>query len=185
MTLQFIAEADITVVVRSDIQAIYNEKGQMLHPKKQRLFAKFRPGIPGPFLARAQAAFPKWDRPERPLAQFGGYLDTDVEQQRYAWDDEEKSLVEAKLMSRSQVIHVEIEKAALPYPAYAKHRKVHGKRTLDHAITDIKATLDSTGLDPELVVAYECDHEDENSMTVVAAVQAPLEPEPKEELVAA
>jgi len=184
--MQFIcASGDHTVVVRSDTPAIFNEKGQMLYPKKQRLFAKFRRGIPSPFMAAAQEHFPKWDRPERPLSLFGGFFDSEMERESYGWDDEELAEVERVLLTRPQVFRVELKKAAVPYRDYLKDRKVHGKRTVEHAIKAILDRLDARGDGPEGVVAYERDHEDEHSAAIIEAVTAVPPDADEEELVAA
>ena len=184
--MQFIyATGDHTVFVRPEVPEIVNDKGQMLHPKKKRLFAKFRRGIPTPFLATAQEKFPKWDRHERPLSTHGGFFDTEMERGVYNWDDEETRLVEEFLLERPHIFRVELAKAPLPYPTYLKQRKVQGKRTIQHVITDILATLAQTGIDAGLVTAYERDFADDNSDAIIAAVSAQPEPEPEEELIAA
>lgn len=184
MTLRFVTNAPHTVVVRSEVPPIYDSQGRMLHPKKERLFAKFLRGIPAPFVQTARERFPKWDRPERPLDQYGGYFDSEAEAAARGWGNTDREEVEAVLLTRPQIFKVEFAKADLPYLAYLKHRKVHGKRTIEHAITDILATLDQTGDPPDKVIAYERDHEDEHSAAIVAAVQAVPKPD-GEELVAA
>jgi hypothetical protein len=183
--MQFVAASgDITVVVRTVIPAIYNDKGQMLHPQKQRLFAKFRKGIPTPFIPAAMEKFQSWDRPERPLALHGGFFDSKTEAENWGWSDEELALVEEKLLARPQILRVELPKAGVPYPTYLKHRNLKGKRTIEHVLKDILATLEATGIDPDAVVRYETDHPDENSEAIIAAVTALPEPD-EEELVAA
>lgn len=183
--MRFVTNAPHTVVVSSEVPAIYDAQGRMLHPKKERLFAKFMRGIPTPFVPLAKEKFAKWDRPERPLDQYGGYFDSEAEAASRGWTPEQREAVEELLLTRPQIFRVEFEKAALPYPAYPKHRKVHGKRTVEHVVTDILATLALTGDTPDKVIAYENDHPDENSAAIIAALQAPLDTEPEEQLVAA
>lgn len=74
-------------------------------------------------------------------------------------------------------------KLTVPYNNFLKHRKVQGKRTIEHVIADVIAAVEAAGVDPAEVIAYE--RENDNNQTLIAALEALTAPEPVEEPVVA
>ena len=83
-----------------------------------------------------------------------------------------------------EFILIEPEKVAAPYAKYDEHRKIQGRRTIDHAVADITAAYEAVGFDIDAAIAYE--HANGGSDDVVAALNAlrPAEA-PQPELVVA
>lgn len=191
--MQFITpRGDRRLNVRSEGPAIYDGNGRMIQPKSRRLYAEFGEGIPEPFWALAKQLFPYYaDQTEKPIERYGGFYDSLIDQQQRGWTDEEREVIEQKLLQvGGDYVRVEVPKAPVPYASYPKQRKIHGRRTLDHVIEDIsKAVVSERELKGEdltpAIVAYERDHEDEHSAAIIAAVTALKEQEAEETLVAA
>lgn len=118
-----------------------------------------------------------------------GVFDSVEEQAAHQWSDEDREVIEKKLLTDPlhgiDWLHAPEVKAPAPYARYVEHRKVHGKRTIDHAVKDIVAAVEAAGVDPDAVIAYE--RENGGSPEVVAAMEALKTPTPTddEELVAA
>ena len=121
--------------------------------------------------------------------------DSELVQRWKQWDRLEKlpegtgkrEVEEALLNSHehgTDYILSERTKLAAPYGNYDKHRRVHGRRLLEHAISDIAAAYEAAGFDIDAAVAYE--RQEGNDEAVIAALEALRgEKEPVEELVAA
>jgi hypothetical protein len=73
------------------------------------------------------------------------FYDTELEQKRRKWSDELRAEIEAALRNHSGLgvdfIEVDQPRAPLPYDNYPTHRKIVGKRTIDHAVADITAAV--------------------------------------------
>ena len=168
----FIDKDPVRVTVRSE-DAQYGTRGQKVKTLKRRVFAQFQRGIPDWAVPAAEALDFSHMPPERTIQQWCGFYDSEADQLQHSWTDEERETIEATLL-RNGYEQVEKAKASLPYPAYGKQRKVHGKRLVSHVIEDILATLDTTGLDPGLVLAYEIDHADKDSQAIIDAFTTPV-----------
>lgn len=114
------------------------------------------------------------------------FFDTELAAMQKGWDQETREQVEAALMAGmsygTDYFLSEAPVAAVPYAKYLEHRKVQGRRTIDHAVADIVAAVGAVGIDPALVAAYESDgrNADQHSAAIIAAVQAiGVEPEPE------
>ena len=99
-----------------------------------------------------------------------------------------KREVEERLANSSEFgadyILVEAVRVAPPYDKYVVHRKVQGRRTLEHAIKDITAAFELAGFDVAQAVAYE--QQENGPAELVAALEALVKvDDPTEELVAA
>jgi hypothetical protein len=152
-----------------------------------RLAAEFQRGIPEWALPNALQVWPEASsmKPEgMPLEQYLCWFDSNAAQKSNGWTDEEREIVEAKLLGKWGVTKVEPIKVKAPYPKYAAHRKTQGQRTIAHAIKDILATYETAGFDVDLAIMFE--RQNENSPDVIAALEGLLSPtEPDEELIAA
>jgi hypothetical protein len=155
--------------------------------RTKRLNAEFQKGIPEWALPNALQVWPEAPsmKPEGvPLEQWLCWFDTRVAQEKLGWTNAEREKVEAKLLSRWGIVHVEPIKVKSPYPKYAAHRKTQGQRTVAHAIRDILATHESAGFDVEQAILFE--RQEFNDAQVIAALEGLLTPtEPDEELIAA
>ena len=123
---------------------------------------------------------------ENPLNRLSFY-DTDLQASIDGWDAATKREVEERLMGGmsygSDYFLSERPAAELPYAKYLEHRKVHGQRKIEHAVADIVAAINTVGIDPSRVIAYEQDsrNKDQFNEQIIAAVEAisaETEPEP-------
>jgi hypothetical protein len=183
--LFFLEKDPVHVTVRSE-DAQFNSNGRKIKTLKRRVFAKFQRGIPVWAVPLATESFDfSMMPPERTIDQWCGFYDSEADQLRMDWTDEEREAIEQHLISANYT-QVARPLADVPYPTYLKQRKVQGKRTIQHAIAEIVATLETTGIDPGDVIGYESDHFDSNSQAIIEAVSAQEAPTPdEEELVAA
>ena len=186
--MQFLNGDPTLVSLRSEIPALYDQGGRkMIAPKQRRLFAKFERGIPAWAIPIAESTFDFATMPpERSVAQWCGFYDSEADQIQRGWTNDERSVIELALVERNYLA-VEKPRSEIPYPSYLKQRKIHGKRTVEHVLTDIRATLDMTGESAGKVIAYESDHTDEHSQAIIDALSASAAPvtESEEDLVAA
>lgn len=175
--MQFVAEDPVHVVVSNDIPAIFDTKGGMVTPSRRRVFAKFTRGT-APQWARKTALelFEFRKMPERGVSvdKWIAFYDSVEDAARNGWTDEERELIEQKLQTHHSCVEVEAPKIPAPYPHYDRQRKRHGQRKIEHVIAEIVETVKTTGIDPEAVIAYES--ENENDAQVIAAVAELLEP---------
>ena len=181
--MQFITENPEHIAVSSGTKPLYDLSGNMVNPGTRRIHAKFRRGLPGWVLPQAREVLDfNLAKPEVPPEQWFSFYDSVEAQAQNGWTDEERETIEQDLSARGFCI-VEMPSPELPYKAYLRHRKITGKRTLQHAVSDIKGTLEQMGDDLEKVFAYENFHRDSDTDALLAAL-AP-EKEPEEELVEA
>lgn len=172
--MQFLAPDPLHVVIRNEDPALFDSRGRMVKPKGRRLYAKFRRGLPGEAVSAAVAAFDTGRLPEdmTPGRWFCLY-DSNLDQQQMGWTDSEREAIEAKLIELGH-LRFEAQKSDVPYDNYLKHRKVHGKRTVEHAIRDIVSAVELVGVSPDRIEAYERDHADESSDAILEGVRAAL-----------
>jgi hypothetical protein len=182
--LIFLNQDPVHVSVRSE-DAQYDNNGRKVKTLKRRIFAKFQRGIPEWAVPIAEANFDfSYIPPEETVERACGFYDSEADQLRMDWTDEERKAIEAALIERNY-LQVAKPLAPLPYPSYAKQRKVQGKRTVEHVISEVQTTLSSTGIDPGTVLAYEADHFDEHSQAIMDIFAAESVEEAEEELVTA
>ena len=178
--MYFVNKDPVHVTVRSE-DAQYNPNGRKVKTLKRRVFAKFQRGIPEWAVPLAEERFDfSHDPPEMTIERSCGFYDSEADQLRMDWTDEERGAIEALLVEN--YLQIERPRAPLPYPTYAKQRKVQGKRTIEHVIAEVKATMEATGIDPAAVIAYEADHFDGHSQEIMEAFSVKAE---EEELVTA
>lgn len=159
----FVHDNPVHVNIRTDDR---DDKGRLIRGGKRRLYAKFTRGT-APEWAVQQAAsifqfksMPENLTPAQWLAAYDSQSDG-------PWNPDERKIIEDELVFRGYLA-VEPEKLKAPYPMYDKHRKVSGRRTVEHAIKDITAAYESAGFDVDAAVAYE--QENGNDPSVVAAL---------------
>lgn len=102
-----------------------------------------------------------------------GVFDTVAAQQAEGWSDEQRELIEKKLLSLpdfgSTYILVELPRTEKPWPKYDDLRPV-GRRTIKDVAEKIAEMTADLGIDPGMVVAYE--RENQNRPEVLAALEA-------------
>jgi hypothetical protein len=182
--LYFLHQDPILVSVRSE-DAQYSAQGHKIKTLKRRIFAKFQRGIPEWCIPLAESTFDfSHIAPEMTAQQTCGFYDSEADQLKMDWTDEERKAIEDRLLELGY-FRAERPLAPLPYPAYEKQRKVQGKRTVEHVIDDIRSSLDSTGLDAAAVISYEADHFDKDSQAIIDAFPTVTAEEEVEEMVVA
>lgn len=170
----FLSADPESVNIRNEVAALHNVQGQLVHSKQRRVFAKFQRGIPIWAVPKAMSLFDAQRVPDdwEPRQWFACY-DSVTDQGRAGWTDDEREVIEQRLLEMGYPQAIP-EKAPLPYPAYGKHRRIIGKRTVEHAAADIVAALRATDVSLDDVALYERDHPDSNTDDVLAAVQKGL-----------
>lgn len=184
--MQFIAPDPERVRIRQEKPPVYSVGGDLMREKVPAIYAQFRRGLPGWAVPTAIDLYTTDRIPSSDVTpgQWFGFFDSIEAQAQNDWTDEERELVERELVAKGYDL-VEREKATPPYPAYSRHRKVQGKRTVEHAIKDIVAAIEQTGINFDSVFHYEQDFADANTEAVLNGVKAALAGGEKEELVAA
>jgi hypothetical protein len=170
--VEFIAEDPINIGIRAAKAPLFDTDGQMVKEGTRRLYAKFDRGT-APEYAYQEAlkifSFAKIHRDISPR-QWVSFYDSLTAQLQHGWTDEERKCIEDELCKSPHAIKVEQPRIKAPYPAYTRQRKTQGARTIKHAIAEIVETVKTTGIDPELVISYELQN-DQNTQ-VIEAMQA-------------
>jgi hypothetical protein len=191
--VEAIAENPYRFEVRPEIPAVYDTKGRMVAAAQRRVFIQFGRGS-APDYAQKIGLASSFEFATKPTYEGGNefpselwlcYYDSEAAQQIHGWTDEERQLIEGHLPSCPGVLIVERPKLKAPWPAYAKTRKLQGRRTADVAAEEIAATVTSTGTDPGDVIAYERQEAKPGWEAIVARMETLLveettedEPEP-------
>ncbi len=89
--------------------------------------------------------------PHRWLASY----DSALAQKQFGWTDDERALIEAKLLAQGDVVMLTQPKLEAPYARYDLHRKLAGRRVLEHVLKDIQDAYEGAGFDIDKAVAYE------------------------------
>lgn len=102
-----------------------------------------------------------------------GVFDSVAAQQREGWTDEQRELIERKLLSMQDLgtayVLVELPRTERPWPKYDELRPV-GRRTIKELAEKIAELTQEFGKDPGEVIAYE--RENQNRPEVIAALEA-------------
>jgi hypothetical protein len=150
----------------------------------RRVFAEFRRGgVPDWALPIAESTFKMNGKsPEIPARMFLCTYDSELDQKERNWTDAERADIEAKLRETGGVVEISPPKVEAPWPAYDK-LTVHGRRTLEHVVEKIVTKVQEDEYDPAEVARYE--RENLKRPEVIAALEALVEKEPEDTLVAA
>lgn len=167
----WIAEDRLHIVVRSEVPPVYNTRGQLVSPKKRRVYAQFT-RLVAPLWAReheAAKALKMATRPENMTRDnWLCFYNLEGDVQQNGWDEEEQAAIVERLGTAANVFRVEKPRIPAPWPAYDKLAAV-GRRTVTMVAEKIAETVKELELDPALVVAYERDNQDRPE--VIAAVE--------------
>jgi hypothetical protein len=185
--VKLIAEDPVTIRIRPKIEAIYDVHGRV--KAERRIAPQWARDIA---LTRFQMkTAPDFSHPETEITagEWVAYLDTDEYGDRERWTPEEKTFAEERLLEiASECGHLIVEKPlpVAPYALYDKHRIVHGQRTVEHVIKDIRSAHELAGFDAVTAIKYE--RETLNDPKVIefleSLIPAAVE-EPEEELIGA
>lgn len=161
--------------IRPAVEEIRDDRGRLVRAYKRPLRVEFQQGGGIPDYARAEArarlAFLGASEDEDPMMRMG-WFDLDLAAQQNGWDDEEKEIIEESIRAAEGTDYIIVRpvQASAPYPQYDQHRRVQGRRTVEHAIKDISAAYELAGFDVGQAIAYEQQHG--NDPEVVAALGA-------------
>jgi hypothetical protein len=187
----FVREDAGSCFVRGTVEAIYDNHGRLIQPGKLALKAEFTRGAPIWAIRQIEGVF-RWDRmpPGWEPSNWVAWFDSGVGQVTYGWSDEDRVAVEEALASGRfpGLVEVEVPKVGVPYKKYLTHRKVSGRRTIEHVLADIGAAIDAAGVSPQAVIEYEQDHHDGLSDQIIQSMSLladQVEAEDDEELISA
>lgn len=147
---------------------------------RRRVFAEFRKGgVPDWALAECERRFAMAGKPvEIPAKTFLSTYDPASDRIVRGWTDEEYELILAKLRSKRSVVEIQAPGVEVPWPAY-KQLTVVGRRTVEHVVEKILEGIETTGVSPDRVLAYE--QQELNRPEVVAALKALIAERAKED----
>lgn len=169
----------------------FTPKGDRL-PTTPPLYAQFQPGGNVPDHARAEVEkIPGFragiGRDEDPYQTRLGWWDSVAAKSDHGWSDEDHDAAVARFLEVADPNVIVLTEAVVeaPYPKYLTHRKVQGKRTLEHVFADIQSTFEIAGFDVNQAVAFERQNlADAKVLEFLSTLGAPVAEE-SDELVAA
>jgi hypothetical protein len=172
---QYIAETPLHVNIRSEVPALYDSSGRMVAQKKRRVFADFRRGeAPAYAYEVGRQTFEFRGMPGGvTMEQWMAYYDSEEDQIRNGWTDEERGAIEEKLATRPGVVVIEAPRIPAPWPGYNK-LVAHGRRTNQHVAEKVAEMTKDGGYDVKSVIAYEMQEFGRNE--VIAALNELLAP---------
>lgn len=152
----FMSEKQKALTVRV-AKPIFNVKTGEKIGQVRRLYANLERGyMPSWAIAVAEEKFAMGGKPPTvPTQRWISSYDSVLAQAVEGWTDEERELIEKKLLEQGDVMMIEPPKISPPYAMYDKHRKVHGRRGFEQVTADIKAAYDLAGFDVNQAVRYE------------------------------
>ena len=169
----FISEKLKDVSVRPE-RAIFSEATGERVGLRRRVFAEFtRGGLPSWALEVGVRSFTMAARPaDIPETQWLCAYDSVVDQRERGWTDEERKLIEEKLLGKPGVVLAERPKVSAPTPAYVKQTTPHGQRKADMCVKRAVEYVTDEGFDAETLIAFERQENRAVSKDIIAALQA-------------
>lgn len=152
----FMSEKQKALTVRV-AKPVFNVKTGEKVGQVRRLYANLERGyMPSWAIAVAEERFAMGGKPPSvPTQRWISSYDSVLAQQVEGWTDEERELIEQKLLEQGDVVLVEPPKINPPYSQYDKHRKLQGARKIEQVTADIKAAYELAGFDINQAVRYE------------------------------
>lgn len=152
----FMSERQKAVTVRNE-KPVYSLKTGERIDTIRRVYANLERGYMPPWaLQLAEETFSMGGKPPNvPTQRWIASYDSVLAQQQEGWTDEERELIEKKLLSQGDVRLIEQPQVPAPYAQYDKHRKIVGQRKLEQVLADISAAYELAGFDIEQAVRYE------------------------------
>jgi len=144
------------VTVRNQKEVFSPSSGEKIDLRR-RVFANFERGyIPAWALPIALETFTMGGKPPSvPPHRWIASYDSGLAQLEHGWTDDERYLIEQKLLSQGDVILIVPPVMEAPYALYDAHRKMKGQRKLEHVLSDIREAYAVAGFDLDEAVAYE------------------------------
>jgi hypothetical protein len=175
----FMSERQKAVTVRNEKPVFSLKTGERIGLER-RVFANLERGyMPDWAIALAEERFTMGGKPPTvPTYRWISTYDSRLAQVQEGWTDEERELIEKKLLSQGDVVVIEQPQIPAPYAQYDKHRKVIGQRKLDQVLADISSAYELAGFDIEQAVGYE--KQNLNDQTVIEHLRS-LAPTPVSE----
>lgn len=192
--VEFICENPERFVIGPDLQKVVNTKGETVQEYRKSPFAQFERGNAPDYAYQKAVEYglkfatkPTYEGGgEFPSQQWLSYYDSEADQIRAGWTDEEREAIERHLLNTQGVYLADRPKVAPPWPAYDR-LTVQGRRTIDLVVEKIREKVIEDGYSPGDIVAYE--RENLNRAAVVEAMLAleerPVEEEEADPLIAA
>ena len=166
----FASERQKEVTVRNEKPIFSPTSGERIELRR-RVFAKMERGyIPEWANQLVLDTFSMGGKPPSvPPHRWIATYDSALDQQLRKWTDEERALIEKKLLEQGDVIVLTPPVVEAPYALYEAHRKVSGRRTLEHVLKDVQDAYAVAGFDVEQALAFE--RQNLNDPAVVAALE--------------
>lgn len=152
---QWILEDPERVNVRGADEALYDSNGRKISSGARRVYAQFqRGGLPDYALEVARSSYGWKKMPDGvEIQNFAGFYDSEVDQIRMGWTDEERAEIESKLAGYA--IPVGRPDPVAPWPKYASV-KPGGRGVTWQTIAERHIeTAEATGVAVEALLAYE------------------------------
>lgn len=152
----FMSERQKAVTVRNEKPIFSLKTGERIGLER-RVFANLERGyMPDWAVSIAEETFAMGGKPPSiPTQRWIASYDSVLAQQLEGWTDEERRMIEEKLMAQGDVLLIEQPALDPPYAQYDKHRKTAGQRKLEHVLSDISASYELAGFDINQAVRYE------------------------------
>lgn len=182
----FISEKQKDVTVRPQKDEFSQSSGEKIGMRR-RVFAEFTRGsIPTWALEVATRSFTMSARPDdiTPTQWLSAY-DSDADQRERGWTDEERQLIEKRLLSMPDVVLAELPRVVAPTPNYVKQTSPHGQRKLEQCVRRAVEYVTDEGFDADMLIAFERQENRMASQEIIAALQALTLQEEPEPLIAA
>jgi hypothetical protein len=181
----FMSERLPDVTVRAEKELFSLKTGEHIGTQR-RVFAQFRKGgIPEWAMDIALKRFAMAGKPSDidPASWLATY-DSVTDQIQRGWTDEEHELIVQKLREKGNVVEITPAKTAAPWPLYPKI-VVHGRRKIENVVEQILAGIETTGVEPEAVLAFERQNLNRGEVLEAVTALAAGDEEEAEPLIAA
>lgn len=169
----------------------YTPKGDRL-PTTPALFAQFQPGGNVPDHAKAEVErLPGFrsgiGRDEDPYQTRLGWWDSVAAKSDHGWSNEDHDYAVRRFLEVGDPNVIVLQEVIVeaPYPKYLAHRKLQGKRTLEHVFNDIQQTYDIAGFDVNQAVSFERQNGNDAKVLEFLSTLGAAVPEESDELVIA
>lgn len=182
----FMSEKQKDVSVRRQKKIFSPKTGEQIDTQR-RVFAEFRKGgVPSWALPLAEQVFKANGKPpEIPLQMWLSVYDSGEDQRTRGWTDEERQLIEEKLLAEHDIVLIELPKVAPPTPNYVKLTTRHGQRKIEQCVEKAVEIVTENGFDPTVVVAFERQENRPESTAIIGALEALTVEDEPEPLIAA
>lgn len=172
----FMSERQKAVTVRNEKPVFSLKTGERVDTIR-RVYANLERGyMPDWAIAIAEERFTMGGKPPTvPTHRWIASYDSRLAQAQEGWTDEEREMIEKKLLAQGDVVVIDQPQVPAPYAQYDKHRTMKGQRKQEHVLADISSAYELAGFDIEQAVRYE--QQNLNDQTVIEHLRS-LAPTP-------